>query len=153
MEKTKQQLKVDAIENGTVIDHIPAGKVLQVAEILNLNTPYEVLIGMNFPSKKTGRKDIIKIENRELNEGEVSSLALIAPQATIAIIKNYQVVRKLPVQTPKTIERLIVCPNPKCVTNVLSITTRFTISEDKEMQVRCLYCEKKYLVDEVKIKV
>lgn len=152
---TKKQLKVDPIKNGTVIDHITAGKALQVADILKLNLPTdEVMIGLNLASKKTTKKDIIKIENRELSADEVNSIALIAPEATYIIIKDYKVVNKTRVTIPEFIEDLVVCPNTKCVTNTEDyISSKFKLtSANQPAQIRCIYCEKKYSVDELEFK-
>ncbi len=148
-----KQMKVDAIKNGTVIDHIPEGKALAVADILNLSGSNEVMIGINLNSKKVGKKDIIKIENRELSQEEVNSIALIAPSATLTIIKDFEVIRKVKAEIPESIEGLISCPNPKCITNSEKIKTKFKVTDKNPLNVRCCYCEKKYLVDEVKIKI
>ncbi len=148
---SKEKLKVDPIKNGTVIDHIEAGKALQVADILNLRHPKnELMIGMNLPSGKTGKKDILKIENRELSPEEVNSIALIAPTATLAIISDYNVVKKLSVSIPEKIDKIIVCPNPNCVTNIEGIPTRFAVAKKEPMEIRCDYCEKQYSVNNVK---
>jgi len=148
-----KQLKVDAIKNGTVIDHIPAGKGMQVADIINISGENVVMIGISLHSKKVGKKDIIKIENRELSQEEINSIALIAPSATITIIKDFDVIRKAKAEIPELIEGLILCPNPKCITNSENRRTKFMVTDEKPLQVRCHYCEKKYLVDEVKIKI
>ena len=148
-----KQLKVDAIKKGTVIDHIPAGKGMQVADIINISGENIVMIGISLNSKKVGKKDIIKIENRELSQEEINSIALIAPSATITIIKDFDVIRKAKAEIPELIEGLILCPNPKCITNSENIRTKFMVTDEKPLQVRCHYCEKKYLVDEVKIKI
>lgn len=151
MEQVKQ-IKVNAIKNGTVIDHITAGRVQKVLEILNLNAPETVMIGMNLQSNKIGKKDIIKIENKVLSQDEVNSIALIAPKATLIIIKDFEVVSKDSLELPERIKNLILCPNPKCITNEENIKSKFRLTEDVPAQVRCLYCEKKYPVEEVKIK-
>ncbi len=148
-----KQLKVDAINNGTVIDHIPSGKALAVADILNLSGSNEVMIGINLNSKKVGKKDLIKIENRELSQEEVNSIALIAPSVTLTIIKDFEVIRKAKAEIPESIEGLILCPNPKCITNSEKIKTKFKVTDEKPLQVRCHYCEKKYKIDEVKIRI
>ena len=148
-----KQLKVDAIKKGTVIDHIPAGKGMQVADIINISGDNEVLIGVNLHSKKVGKKDIIKIENRELSQEEINSIALIAPEATLTIISDFDVIRKAKAEIPKSIEGLISCPNPKCITNSEKIKTKFNVTDKKPLQVRCYYCEKKYKIEEVKIKI
>ena len=148
-----KQLKVDAIKKGTVIDHIPAGKGMQVADIINISGENIVMIGISLNSKKVGKKDIIKIENRELSQEEINSIALIAPSATITIIKDFDVIRKAIATIPELIEGLILCPNPKCITNSEKIRTKFMVTDEEPLQVRCHYCEKKYLVEEVKIKI
>ena len=148
-----KQLKVDAIKKGTVIDHIPAGKGMQVADLINVSGENIVMIGISLHSKKVGKKDIIKIENRELSQEEINSIALIAPSATITIIKDFDVIRKAKAEIPESIEGLILCPNPKCITNSEIIKTKFKVTDKNPLKVRCYYCEKKYLVEEVKIKI
>ena len=147
----KQQLKVDPIKSGTVIDHITAGKALQVADILNLKNPKNLMmIGVNLFSSKMGKKDIIKIENRVLTDDEVNGIALISPNATHITIENYEVVKKQRIAIPKYIKKHIVCPNPHCVTNIEKVSTRFELANDEPVQVRCEYCEKKYDIEDVK---
>jgi len=146
-------IKVNAIKNGTVIDHIAAGKVLKVIEILSLAGDNSVMIGMNLESNKLGRKDILKIENRELSKKEVNSIALIAPSATLIIINDFEVVNKSSLEIPEYIEEHIICPNPKCITNIEDIPSKYYIHKAGSVTARCVYCEKKYLVEELKIKV
>ncbi len=147
----KEQLKVDPIKNGTVIDHITAGKALEVAEILNISdTDSEIMIGVNLGSRKMGKKDIIKIENRELSKEEAGSIALISPTATLIIIENYKVIRKFGIHIPEEIHQHIICPNSKCITNNENVKTRFFLAGKNPVEVRCAYCEKKYFIDEVK---
>ena len=146
-------IKVSAIKNGTVIDHIAAGKVLKVIDILNLTGNNSVMIGMNLASNKIGKKDILKIENRELSKKEVNSIALIAPSATLIIINNFEVINKSSLGMPDYIEEHIICPNPKCITNSEEIPSKFYINNTKPAVARCLYCEKKYLVEDLKIKI
>ena len=147
-----KQIKVNAIKNGTVIDHITAGKVRKVLDILELDGTEIVMVGMNLSSKKLNRKDIVKIENKELSHNEVNSIALVAPNATLIIIKDFEVEKKVSLEIPENIENLIVCPNPKCITNSEDIKSKFRLTKDEPVKVRCFYCEKKYLIDEVKIK-
>ncbi len=149
----KEQLKVDPIKNGTVIDHITAGKALQVAEILNIpNYEKEIMIGVNLSSRKMDKKDIIKIENRELSEEEAGSIALISPTATIIVIRDYQVIRKFGIDIPQEIHQHIICPNSNCITNIEAVDTRFYLAGKNPIEVRCAYCEKKYFIDEVKFR-
>lgn len=147
-----KQIKVNAIRNGTVIDHITAGKVRKVLDILELDGKEIVMVGMNLSSKKLNRKDIVKIENKELSHNEVNSIALVAPNATLTIINDFGVVKKVSLEIPEYIENLIVCPNHKCITNSEEIKSKFRLTKDEPVKVRCFYCEKKYLIDEVKIK-
>ncbi|KQC09771.1 MAG: hypothetical protein APR54_00245 [Candidatus Cloacimonas sp. SDB] len=148
-----KQIKVNAIKNGTVIDHIKAGTGLKVINILKLKQSDVIMLGINLKSNKIGKKDILKIENRELTHDEVNIIALIAPNATLTIINNYEVTQKQSLMMPKIIKELIVCPNPKCITNLESITSRFELTEEKTGTIRCGYCEKKYQVDDVSIKI
>jgi len=148
-----KQIKVNAIRNGTVIDHINAGKVLKVVEILDLHVPDVVMIGMNLPSNKLGKKDILKIENMELSPEEVNSIALVAPKATLIIIQDFNVIKKVSLEMPKFIENLIECPNPKCITSLENIKSKFLLTDDIPAMVRCHYCEKKYLIEQVKIRI
>lgn len=148
-----KQIKVNAIKNGTVIDHITAGKVLKVIEILDLAGSDVVMIGMNLPSNKLNKKDILKIENRELSPDEVNSIALIAPKATLIIIQDFNVVKKVSLEIPRFIENLIQCPNPNCITTLEHIKSKFILTDDTTTKVRCFYCEKKYGIEQVKIKI
>ncbi len=150
-----KQLKVDAIKDGTVIDHIPGGKAIHVLKILNGSKGDTVSIGMNLVSAKFGRKDIVKIENHELSADEVNRIALIAPTASITIIRDYEVAEKRKVEIPEILENIAHCPNPNCITNVESIATRFDRyrdTEEGETGFMCHYCEKIYEADGLKIK-
>lgn len=150
-----KEMKVDAIRSGTVIDHIPAGKAWEVAEILKIHQA-PLLIGVNLSSRKFGRKDLIKIEDHELSPQEANSIALIAPQASIAIIRDYEIAQKITVTIPEQICELIVCPNPNCITNRDRVSTRFYISgsrDEGDIRVSCAYCEKRYRVADVAIRV
>ncbi len=147
----KEKLKVDPIKNGTVIDHISAGKALHVADILNISdTDGEIMIGLNLSSRKMGKKDIIKIENRNLSQEEAGSIALVSPGATLIIIENYKVVQKEGIDIPEEIHKHIVCPNSACITNIENVSTRFKLADKNPVQVRCGYCEKKYSIDKIK---
>ncbi len=149
----KKQLRVDPIKNGTVIDHISAGKALQVADILNLKNPENlILIGVNLGSHKMQKKDIIKIENRKLSGDEVNSIALISPNATLTIIEDYQVVDKKKITLPKQITKHLVCPNPNCITNIEQVITKFEVANQQPVEVRCAYCEKTYPIENVKFR-
>ena len=110
--------RVYAIKQGTVIDHIPEGKGVEIIELLSLRKWKKVVtLGMGFTSRKLGAKDIVKIEEKELNQDEANKIALIAPTATINIIRNFKLVRKTQVKVPRVIEGIVKCANPACITN------------------------------------
>lgn len=144
-------LKVDAIKNGTVIDHVPAGKAIKLVTLLKLDDEDKVItIGRFFKSKKTDRKDIIKIEDKELTPHEVNQVYLIAPGATINIIQNHTIVKKFTVVMPKSFENIITCPNSKCISNHENCTTKFYPKMDgKESKLYCHYCEKIFTAEEI----
>ncbi len=138
-----KELKVSAIENGSVIDHIPADSVFKVIKILNLkNYKQQITFGTNFESKKLGRKGIIKIKDKFLKNNEVNKIALFAPEATLVTIKNYEVIEKKTIQLPKHIVGFIKCVNPKCVTNNEQVEPKFDVSYGDEIKLKCRYCEK-----------
>ena len=141
--EAKKELVVSAIENGTVIDHIPTDVVYQVIRILGLeNYNDEVLIGNYLHSKKFGRKGIVKIKNKFFDKDEVNKIALVAPMASIITIRNYAVVEKIKAEIPDHIDHIIKCMNPKCITNFEQITTRFDVVDKENLKLRCHYCEK-----------
>lgn len=145
-----KELKVDAIKEGTVIDHIPAGKALKVLSLLNYNTDDVVTVGMNF-NGKSGKKDILKFENRELQKNDVDKIAVVAPTATINIINDYKVVKKFKVEVPDKLENLWDCPNPNCITKSEGKLTKFVVEDKSSIEIRCIYCERTFDVDELKI--
>jgi aspartate carbamoyltransferase regulatory subunit len=132
---------VSKIENGTVIDHVSAGQALNVLAILGIDgLGDDVLsIGMNVPSDRLGRKDVVKIEGRELSQSELDVLSLIAPAATINIIRNYDVVDKHRVERPAEVTGVLQCPNHNCIsTEDEPVASRFDVLDDG---VRCEYCD------------
>ena len=142
-EDLRKELKVSAIENGTVIDHIPSESVFQVIKILNL-TEYQnqLLIATNLDSQKMGKKGIIKVSNKFFKSDEINKIALVAPSATLIIIKNFAVIEKKKVEVPDYAEKIVKCFNPNCITNNEEITTKFTVIDKVELKLRCHYCEK-----------
>ena len=145
MSKVRKELKVSAIENGTVIDHIPADKVFQVMKILNLdNIDRPVLFGTNLGSKKYGKKGIIKVNDKFFESQEINKIALVAPLASLIVIKDFEVVYKKQVEAPHIIKQFVKCVNPNCITNHQPIETRFDVhySEEGDVKLRCNYCEK-----------
>jgi len=138
---TDTELRVSKIEDGTVIDHIAGGQALNVLAILGIDgsSDEEVSVGMNVPSNRLGKKDIVKIEDRELSQNEVDVLSLIAPEATINIVRSYEVVDKRQVTRPETVRGVLSCPNADCITAASEpVESTFEVLEDG---VRCTYCE------------
>lgn len=146
-----KHLKVDPIKEGTVIDHIPANKALQVISIIKPRENDVVTVGINFSSKKFGRKDIVKIEGRELTPAVVNSIALVAPHANVIIIRNYEVVNKRLVQIPDKINGAVVCGNPKCISNEEKMETSFKTVSRNPVMLRCAYCERVFHIDELRV--
>jgi aspartate carbamoyltransferase regulatory subunit len=142
-EVLRKELKVSAIENGTVIDHIPSSTVFQVISILGLSSiDNQILFGTNLESRKMGTKGIIKVKNMFFVASEINKIALVAPTATLIVIKNFAVVEKKPVFVPDTVEKIVKCFNPNCITNHEAIPTQFRVIDKKELKLRCHYCEK-----------
>ena len=116
-------LRVQPIRNGTVIDHIEAGRGRKILDILELgNSGTTISLLMNVQSKKQKRKDIIKVEDRELDENEIEKLALLSPNARVNIIRNYAVADKKKVEIPKLISGIVHCPNENCICNNASFS-------------------------------
>ncbi len=140
-----KELKVKKIKNGTVIDHIPPGRAMDIIKMLDIDLKDNtVLIAVNVNSSKMGRKDIIKIEGKTLSREEVDKVSIVAPEATVNIIKDYEVVKKFKVKPPKVVEEVIKCPNPNCVTNDERepVGTRFVLESEDPLVYRCEYCER-----------
>ncbi|HJJ56065.1 MAG TPA: aspartate carbamoyltransferase regulatory subunit, partial [Methanocorpusculum sp.] len=141
MKSISEGIVISPIKNGTVIDHIAPGKGLKVIQILGIQdrTNVTFTVATNVTSNhKPGRKDLVKIENRELIESEVNKITLISPDATISIIRDFKVVSKKSVSLPKSIIGVIKCPNPNCITNAQEpIKSRFIVNS---RGYRCQYC-------------
>jgi len=136
-------LKVSAIKEGTVIDHIPSNSLFDVLSILKLDElTTQMTFGTNFPSKLYGRKAIIKIEGKFFKPDEINRIALVAPQAKLNIIHDYNVTEKRVVDIPDQITGIARCMNPKCITNYEDVVTKFTVVDKKNVALKCHYCEK-----------
>lgn len=149
----KEYTSVRSIENGTVIDHLPANSIFKVIKLLNLEkTEHPVVFGMNLDSKRMGKKSLIKIVDKYCEEGELAYLALVAPNARVSIIKNFEVVLKQQIEVPERVDGFVKCANPMCITNHEKITTRFTVfQKDGELELHCRYCEKVTHQEQVEI--
>lgn len=138
-----KQLIVSAIKNGTVIDHIPAKNLFKVISILNLDQiDSQITFGTNLDSKRLGSKAIIKIADKYFLDEEINKIALVAPQAKLNIIRDFEVVEKRVVEVPDSFVGFVKCVNPKCITNHENITTKFTVVSKSEVALKCNYCEK-----------
>lgn len=142
-QEKRKELNVSAIENGTVIDHIPPQSVFQVIKILRLDqVKNQIMVGTNLESKKYGKKGIIKVNNKYFESEEINKIALVAPSATLIVIKDYTVVYKAQVEIPEHINRIVKCINPNCITNAQAIPTKFKVIEKDNLRLVCNYCEK-----------
>ena len=138
-----KELRVSKIKDGTVIDHICGGYALDVVKILGITGKEKrvMTIAINVPSKRFGVKDIVKIEGKALNSQEVNRIALVAPHASINIVRNYAVVEKLEVKLPKAIEGIVKCVNPCCITNANEpVVSKFYIKSEDPLLLKCHYC-------------
>ncbi|MDY0201654.1 MAG: aspartate carbamoyltransferase regulatory subunit [Bacteroidales bacterium] len=137
------KLSVSAIENGTVIDHIPAQNLFKVISILGLDR-FDNLItfGTNMESKRLGKKAIIKIADKFFEREEINRIAVVAPHAKLNVIRDYKVVEKQLVEVPDKIEGIVKCVNPKCITNFENIKTKFSVINKQNVALKCHYCEK-----------
>ena len=152
MEMNKKERLVAAIENGTVIDHIPAEKTFQVVNLLELqklSTP--VTIGYNFTSSKVGCKGIIKVSDKFFTDNEISRLSVVAPNIILNIIRDYEVVAKKQVITPDELCGIVKCNNPKCVTNNEPMATIFNVVDKAAGILKCHYCDKEQQIDNVEL--
>jgi aspartate carbamoyltransferase regulatory subunit len=140
----KKELKIPLIKNGTVIDHITAGNAVKVLHILGIpvSSSSVVSVAMNVKSK-IGKKDIVKVENREIDPQEVDKIALIAPKASINIIRNYNVIKKHKVELPTEIIGIVRCSNPTCVSNANEpVKSRFKVIDKDPPRIKCYFCER-----------
>jgi aspartate carbamoyltransferase regulatory subunit len=145
--------RVTAIRNGTVIDHIPCGQSLTVLEMLGVtgSTSVPVSLVMNVPSKKMGSKDIIKVEDRELNQGELDRLALVAPDAHVAIIRAYSVAEKLTINLGEEVVNVVKCAMSNCITTNLRepLPHRLKVVSQDPLELRCHYCGRPQALNEL----
>ena len=151
-EEIKKELKISAIDEGTVIDHIPTDATFKVVEILDLeNHKGVVSIATNLQSKSIGKKGIVKVGGKSLTQNEVNKIAIVAPEATVNIIKNYDVKEKIKVKTPDVIDNVVKCSNPVCITNNEQVPTKFYVVKKDPLKIRCHYCERSMGKEDIKI--
>lgn len=152
--KTKLSfLEVSAIENGTVIDHIPSQSLFSVLIILGLDKiGNRITFGTNLTSKKIGTKAMIKISDIEISESKYNKIIPFAPQAHISYIRNNEVAEKVILKVPETIVGSVQCANPVCVTNLENLNTHFEVVDKDCIALKCIYCEKTTHFDQFKRK-
>ncbi len=139
-----RELRVQKIKDGVVIDHLRAGTALKILEMLGITGKegFIITVAMNVPSQKLGSKDIIKIEGRYLSPSEVSKIALLAPKATLNIIRDYKVEKKERLKLPDEIIGIIKCSNPTCITNhEPQVQSKFLVISRDPLKIKCEYCE------------
>jgi aspartate carbamoyltransferase regulatory subunit len=141
--KEPKQMSVSAIQNGTVIDHVPASNLFKVIQILSLDhIDNQITFGTNLESKRLGRKAIIKIADKFFADDDINRIALVAPEAKLNIIRDYEVVEKKVVEVPDNITGIAKCMNPKCITNFEPVKTKFRVVSKQTVTLKCHYCEK-----------
>ncbi|MEJ2545320.1 MAG: aspartate carbamoyltransferase regulatory subunit [Calditrichaceae bacterium] len=155
MNNNNEVLLIPKIELGIVIDHIPAG---QGPKILDIIYQYEemkdvaITLGLNYISKKLGKKDLIKLQMEYLAPEIIQHISIVVPGVTVKAIKNYNVHSKVVVHPPKEIKNLLECKNPNCITNSEGhVGTLFTAADDEIRRVKCYYCERIFDLDELDV--
>lgn len=152
MSQKKQELQVAALENGTVIDHIPSEKLFTVVSLLELEQmSNNITIGFNLKSEKLGRKGIIKIAGKFFCDDEINRIAVVAPNVILNIIRDYEVVEKREVSLPDELRGIVKCANPKCITNNEPMQTLFHVVDKERSIIKCHYCEKEQAREEIEI--
>lgn len=143
---SKDKLLVEAIANGTVIDHIAPGQAMNILRLFKfLGKHNHITVGFNLRSSELGSKDIIKISDVTFSPSETEQLAILAPNATINVISNYKVIDKYDLRLPNETIGAFKCPNSNCITHVEEAATpRFKIfvNSNQEVMMRCHYCER-----------
>lgn len=137
-------LNIDSLEKGVVIDHIESGKSMEIYRVLELDKlDCSVAIIKNARSKKSGRKDIIKIEDRI--DIDLDVLGFIDPNITVNIIDGGHIIEKKHLQLPERIVNVAKCKNPRCITSVeQELDHVFVLTDPAKGVYRCMYCEQEY---------
>ena len=140
---SKKTLMIEALKNGTVIDHIPAGQALRLIELLKLSQANNAItLGLNLESKRLGKKDILKISDHYLTEKERGEVAVFALSASINIVNDYEITQKFTSVLPEELYKILVCPNDRCITNAESMNSHFYVTSDRgDIKLSCHYCE------------
>lgn len=141
MTEKKKELAVAALRAGTVIDRVPCDVLFKAVRILGIEKmTNNVTIGNNLSSHRLGTKGIIKVADIEFPEDVLNRIALIAPNAKINIIRDYEVVEKRRVTLPDNIVGIVKCDNPKCISNNEPMRSRFRVIDRDNLTLRCHYC-------------
>ena len=147
-----KELVVSALENGTVLDHIPAENVYKALDLLDLkDIESQITIGINLASKIHGKKGIIKVADRFFSDEEIRRLSVVAPNVQLNIIRDFEVVEKKQVIMPDVVKGIVKCGNPKCITNNEPMTTIFHVICKENGVLKCHYCEKEQNKESVKL--
>jgi len=142
-EELNKELKISAIEEGTVIDHIPTDATFKVVEILDLENHNGIVsIATNLQSKRINKKGIVKVGGKSLTQDEVNKIAVVAPDATVNIINSYNIKEKIKVKMPDVIDNVVKCSNPVCITNNERVATKFYVVRKDPLKIKCHYCER-----------
>ena len=145
-------MMVAAIENGTVLDHIPSDRLFDVVSMLHLDKMSNAItIGYNLKSAVMGRKSIIKIADKYFTDEELNQLSVVAPNITLCVIKDYEITEKRTVVMPEELVGIVMCPNPKCITNNEPMTTIFHVIDKEQGTLKCHYCEKEQNKESIKL--
>jgi len=148
----EKELQVKVLKNGTVIDHIPSDILFKVVSLLQLDSvKNQITIGNNLNSRRMGKKGIIKISDRYYEEEEISRIALIAPDAKINIIRDFEVIEKKVLSLPDSFTGIVKCPNPKCITNNEPMKTKFEVIKKNPVVLRCPYCEREIQQEDIQL--
>ena len=130
------------VNDGTVVDHLPAGTAVRALALLDLPREGPVTIGMNVPSTRHGRKDILRVEGLVLRKSQIDRLALLGSQVTVSIVKGGEVRQKQVLEVPQRVEGILTCPNPTCITRQEPVPTVFHRLGAFPYRFRCHHCER-----------
>lgn len=141
-----RKLQVQAIQRGTVIDHVPAGNGIKIVNrVQKLSPMVRLTVGLNLPSDHMGYKDLVKVDDWLFTEEQAYELALFAPEATINVIDQYKVVNKFKMSLPDRVTGVFSCPNSNCISHDEPVQSQFhVLQEGEHVALRCHYCERKF---------
>ena len=147
-----KDLLVAALQDGSVIDHIPCDKLFTIAKLLELDkSEAPVTIGNNLESQKMGKKGLIKVAGKFFTDQELSRLAVVCPDMQLTVIRDYEVVEKRDITLPDSLNDVVQCANPVCITNNEPMHTLFVVDKANAV-LRCHYCGKTQKIGNIKLK-